>query len=324
MSWFKKLSQEKYVNPSDMKISESSHIGCKAMAYNSSVEVNNTTTSADFLSKSISSLSSQLIEVVDPENFFHDPEHVRNYKEEEKFLQIMSEWEIIDHPGLIEGAPSGNFFSADFEDELIHLKIHEHCSSVRKDKDSHTSCELPQMNYEKKKHRRSLCEILFRESIKTGIVIPPKEISHEHSATMLCPKLSNDNKKDNVIDRRCLKTEAFTRSVVGGIEKCPEKKFTNELAPISNLSSLSNISNCDNYDIKHFFRLDDYGNILLNMNHIKEFKGYGFTITQNHRLYLKYLHSGCVINETYSKRRGLLELLKCLLRLVWYLLAGKN
>ncbi|XP_030381884.1 protein sprint isoform X4 [Scaptodrosophila lebanonensis] len=323
------------------------------------------------MSKSLCSLDERCIERLEPEEFFHDPDHVRHYKEEAVFLSIMAEWEIVEHPS------QENYFSADFEEELLQRHTHTHTSRpTHPDVDLEQDVELSKpLSLSGVRRKRKFYELLFVDNIQTGILLPddnggcmPRSPRTESSAAH-CKKskyassqssglssISMDTSlsnrtcpkqvlKDCRINRKQLKTEALAGSIMGAIGKCPSKDETLATTRASrntnsNLNSNSNCSNlndeddachpaelntCDHYDIKKFFRLDDQGNILLNMSHIEECRGFGFaatTQTQSRRLYRRYRRRCECIDEDYCRERGCCALLQRVLCLFWQLMSG--
>lgn len=277
------------------------------------------------LSKSLCSLNEQLIERLEPEEFFHDPVHVRHYKEEALFLSFMAEWEIIEHP------QQENFFSADFEEELLHIHTQPAAHTLMPD----TSVEQLQLEQKKlarptttRRRKRKLLELIFVENIEMGLVLPQPggELEQERAAQqVLCKKskyasssLSSIGSttttttttatcpqqvlKDCRIDRQQLKTEALAGSIMGAIGKCPNPGQTPPATPTPALPVDLQLrdpchpgerNTCDHYDIKQFFHLDDHGNILLNMAHIVECRAAGLALqAQSRRLYRRY-RRGC-------------------------------
>lgn len=335
------------------------------------------------------------IEIVDPEIFFQDPEHVRNYKEEAIFLKIMSEWEIVENPST----RMDNFFSADFEDEFVNMKTQQQLEQLQQEQLqqqqqqqlSLTETEinnistleaattqsslkhesfaendktlLKKKSNRKRSHKRSLTELFFADKIKDGL-LPPMKMSTSHtSLELITPPSSNPSSpqflkkrrrlkgsssstisqnedlffeesllnpttcsigiiKDCAINRSQLKTEALACSIMGAIGKCPGKDKT----PGSSIKDLIRetgdmchpINSCDHYDIKQFFRLDDNGNILLNMNHVEEIQGFGYPSAENKRLYRRYLGEGYSAEEdAFCVRKCCMEILKRMLTLLW-------
>uniref|UniRef100_A0A0K8TXA7 Uncharacterized protein n=1 Tax=Bactrocera latifrons TaxID=174628 RepID=A0A0K8TXA7_BACLA len=258
MNWFKKLSCEKAVNPHNEKAREQRHKRIKKTPERSN------TNSNDEVIKPSSSLYSRHMEILDPEEFFHDPEHVRNYKEEAEFLELMSEWEIIPNPANIT-----NFFSADFEDELLQQRTQ---SVPAYEKNVITTPEEPEYTsygkrelsaaraLRKRKRKTRFCDMLFKEKIQLGLVPPeheshttnhmkckPKfsEATHKTSRSTITSSLSslqmsfngveetpirnacaNQVIKDCAINRNQLKTEALASSIMGAIGKCPDRDST--------------------------------------------------------------------------------------------------
>lgn len=316
------------------------------------------------------------IEVVDPEIFFQDPDHVRNYKEEELFLKIMSEWEIIENPSAL----MGNYFSADFEEEFLQMKtqqqteinccslssssqdeaaisqtLQQHESNDNGLKSKNISTTSRNISSRKRSYKRSLTELFFADKIEIGLV-PPMMTSSTTSITspkatpissqQCSPNLSKKRRrlkpndilvsqsllnpptcsvgiiKDCAIDRSQLKTEALACSIMGAIGKCPAKDKT----PRSSIKDLIEesgdfchpVNSCDHYDIKQFFRLDDNGNILLNMSHIEEIKGFGYASAENKRLYKSYLGEGYTAEEdSLCTHKCCMEILKRVLNVMW-------
>jgi len=236
------------------------------------------------MSKSLSWLDERCIERQEPEEFFHDPDHVRHYKEEAQFLSIMSEWEIIEHP------PQTNYFSADFEEELLQQRTQLPRSSLEdmsspKIGDKETEPETEAKT--KPKRKRKFLELLFVDNIQTGIALPqnenddhPQRTCSSPTSAVLCKKSrksssstssmvnpsSSTNKptcpqqvlKDCRIDRKQLKTEALAGSIMGAIGKCPagEDSASNE----PDQCHPGELNTCDHYDIKQFFS-DPYAKV---------------------------------------------------------------
>ncbi|XP_054730491.1 protein sprint isoform X2 [Anastrepha obliqua] len=367
MSWFKKLLSENHANPHRGNQSEERHKRIKKTA-------EHTDSSAPEFdrSKTLSSLEDKRIEVVDPDEFFEDPEVVRCYKEEGEFLELMDEYEIVQNPAHLD-----NYFSADFEDELLNrtqdslvseqIVIAEHVEPMNStfNECTNTNSEKPK----KKREKRRFCEILFTERIQLGLPIHEEEYAANEPQHMKCKRRTMDVQgshmtskstiassitslhltltdidetsimnvcnnqviKDCAIDRNQLKTEALASSIMGAIGKCPDRDSSlrsseaDLIARTGDRCHPSSWNNCDHYDIKKFFRLDDYGNILLNINHVAEVKGYGFTIAQNKRLYKRYRKLCHAIDDRYNekkKRSGCFKMLKRLLSWLWNLICG--
>ncbi|XP_041447851.1 protein sprint isoform X2 [Drosophila obscura] len=292
------------------------------------------------MSKSLSSLDEQRIERLEPEEFFHDPDHVRHYKEEAMFLSIMAEWEIIEHP------PQGNYFSADFEEELLLQRTQPQPQSPSQP-DLMTS--LPDLDttamkekQPKGRRKRKFLELLFVDNIQTGIALPIQGMGQElpSPSSVLCKKskytTSSTNNtatcpqqvlKDCRINRTQLKTEALAGSIMGAIGKCPNPTAEGSVASTQQIHTDSchpgELNTCDHYDIKQFFHLDERGNILLNMTHIVEFRAWGLALQgQSRRLYRRYRRGCECADEDYCRKRGCCYLLRRLLRLLCELIVG--
>lgn len=285
------------------------------------------------MSKSLCSLNEQRIERLEPEEFFHDPVHVRHYKEEAKFLSFMADWEIVDHP------QHENYFSADFEEELLQQRTqtltHRHTHSLEEDKLASCSSEASQPMQPSRRKRKFL-ELLFVDNIRTGIALPSDGsgvAQQQQQLTVLCKKskyassslssigsISTNGTtatatttttsttttttttatcpqqvlKDCRINRKQLKTEALAGSIMGAIGKCPNP----ELKPIGgtvcpDVCHPGDRNTCDHYDIKQFFHLDDQGNILLNMAHIVESRALGLALQAQSRRLYRRYRRGC-------------------------------
>ncbi|XP_017002255.2 protein sprint isoform X6 [Drosophila takahashii] len=306
------------------------------------------------MSKSLSWLDERSIERQEPEEFFHDPDHVRHYKEEAQFLSIMSEWEIIEHP------PVSNYFSADFEEELLQQRTQLPRSSLEDIKDMDKDINEPETKAkkEKPKRKRKFLELLFVDNIQTGIALPQSDEPQPSSPTaVLCKKSRKSSSsassivattslttnssttcpqqvlKDCRINRKQLKTEALAGSIMGAIGKCPagqeedEKEVaSSETAADQDQCHPGELNTCDHYDIKQFFHLDEQGNILLSMAHIVECQALGLCLqSQSRRLYRRY-RRGCECadeeEDVCRRNRGCCRILRKLLRLLCELLAG--
>lgn len=302
------------------------------------------------MSKSLSWLDERCIERQEPEEFFHDPDHVRHYKEEAQFLSIMSEWEIIEHP------PQSNYFSADFEEELLQQRTqlpissledinHRDTTDMVKDKESKAEAKS------KPKRKRKFLELLFVDNIQTGIALPQDENESPQRApssptAVLCKKSRKSNStnsiavpstivatcpqqvlKDCRINRKQLKTEALASSIMGAIGKCPagEDSMPGPLINEPDQCHPGEQNTCDHYDIKQFFHLDEQGNILLNMAHIVECQALGLCLqSQSRRLYRRYRRGCECADEDFCQSRGCCRILRRLLRLLCELIAGKG
>ncbi|XP_065366337.1 protein sprint isoform X5 [Calliphora vicina] len=360
MNWFKKSLPANHENPHRQqkhkrvkKTSPSNLSKSQSLPLPNSNDCNSQTT------KVLTVASCHNIEIVDPEIFFQDPDHVRNYKEEAVFLQIMSEWEIVENPSRM----MDNFFSADFDDELLQMKAQQQQAEASTSNEPaitqtvlHESCDDNEMKKSSKKSRkrsykRSLTEIFFADKIEVGL-LPPMKTSSSSSSLYITPTSSHPCSpnlqkkrrrlreellqetlidpstytigiiKDCAIDRSQLKTEALASSIMGAIGKCPARDKT----PGSSIKDLIKetgdychpINSCDHYDIKQFFRLDDNGNILLNISHIEEIKGFGFASAEDKRLYKRYVGEGFTAEEdTFCVRKCCMEILKRMLTLMW-------
>lgn len=300
------------------------------------------------LSKSLSSLDERRIERLEPEEFFHDPDHVRHYKEEAQFLSIMSEWEIIEHP------PQSNYFSADFEEELLQQRTQLPIDSLEDMAGKEREKEDPRpvgKSKPKERRKRKFLELLFVDNIQTGIALPPetgtltpppsptaavvckksrKSATSIHSAPAVPLTCPQQVLKDCRINRKQLKTEALAGSIMGAIGKCPAGEDYHSIALANGSSELDQChpgeqNTCDHYDIKQFFHLDEQGNILLNMAHIVECRARGLCLqAQSRRLYRRYRRGCECADEDYCRRRGCCYVLRRLLRLLCQLLAGKD
>ncbi|XP_016951774.1 protein sprint isoform X10 [Drosophila biarmipes] len=295
------------------------------------------------MSKSLSWLDERCIERQEPEEFFHDPDHVRHYKEEAQFLSIMSEWEIIEHP------PQSNYFSADFEEELLQQRTQLPRSSLEdisssKAADKETEPETKAKT--KPKRKRKFLELLFVDNIQTGIALPQSEngespqrtASSSPTSAVLCKKSRKSSGssssmaanpatcpqqvlKDCRIDRKQLKTEALAGSIMGAIGKCPAGEDSASSGP--DQCHPGELNTCDHYDIKQFFHLDEQGNILLSMAHIVECQALGLCLqSQSRRLYRRYRRGCECADEDYCRNRGCCRILRRLLRLLCELIAG--
>ncbi|XP_017035279.1 protein sprint isoform X5 [Drosophila kikkawai] len=310
------------------------------------------------MSKSLSSLDEQRIERLEPEEFFHDPDHVRHYREEAQFLSIMSEWEIIEHP------PQTNYFSADFEEELLQQRTQLPTTVLQEDPDESVKEQL-QEEYEpeektkiqlraKPQRKRKFLELLFVDNIQTGLVLPSERAPSSPNSAVLCKKsrksavsssLSSLGStctapaavggaaatcpqqviKDCRIDRKQLKTEALAGSIMGAIGKCPAGEESLSLLASTEPDKChpGELNTCDHYDIKQFFHLDEQGNILLNMTHIVECQALGLCLqAQSRRLYRRYRRGCECADEDFCRSRGCCYALRRLLRLLCELLAG--
>lgn len=360
MNWFKKLSYARSAKPHNKKEREQRHKRIKKTSEQGNSDDN------DEISTPRSSLYSRHMELLDPEEFFHDPEHVRNYKEEAEFLDLMSEWELVANP-----ASMTNFFSADFEDELLQHKTQEERTCEKTvitspEEPESTSCEKPKVSetsaLRKRKSKIRFYNILFKEKIQLGL-IPPEHKSHatnqmkykqetsaaahktSHSTitssltslhmsyngveeTPIQNACANQVIKDCAINRNQLKTEALASSIMGAIGKCPDRDSSprsSEADLITNSGDLCHPTsriNHDHYDIKQFFRLDDYGNILLNTNHIIETSGFGLTVTKHKRLYKRY-RKLCKPLDEIKERIGCFEVLKRFFLWLWCAICGE-
>lgn len=359
MKWFKKslpANHESHHNPKYHQQQQQQHKRIKKTNLhlkksNSLPATSCSTVNLDVkIQRSLSLLACHNIEIIDPDIFFQDPEHVRNYKEEEIFLKIMSEWEIVEHPS----ASVANYFSADFEEEFLQMKTqqteavetaaNDECPNELTDKGCTTK------SARKRTYKRSLTELFFADKIEIGLFPPMKSTSSSTtSSNCSSPSFSKKRRrlktsatrvedddcttqypstcskrifKDCAIDRSQLKTEALACSIMGAIGKCPAKDKTprtsiNDLI-IQTGDSCHPVNICDHYDIKQFFRLDDNGNILLNTNHVKETKGIGLAARENTKVYKRFLKKGCTAEE-HSFCDGIccMEILKRLLTLLW-------
>ncbi|XP_026848329.1 protein sprint isoform X4 [Drosophila persimilis] len=305
------------------------------------------------MSKSLSSLDEQRIERLEPEEFFHDPDHVRHYKEEAMFLSIMAEWEIIEHP------PQGNYFSADFEEELLQQRTQPQSQSQSDLPGSGLDSIEIKEKPAKRRRKRKFLELLFVDNIQTGIALPSQGMGQEQASpsSVLCKKskyassslsLSSSGSlaphgpatttatcpqqvlKDCRINRTQLKTEALAGSIMGAIGKCPNPTAeppavtsTQELHRDTDSCHPGELNTCDHYDIKQFFHLDERGNILLNITHIVEFRAWGLALQgQSRRLYRRYRRGCECADEDYCRKRGCCYLLRRLLRLLCELIVG--
>ncbi|XP_017145559.1 protein sprint isoform X5 [Drosophila miranda] len=309
------------------------------------------------MSKSLSSLDEQRIERLEPEEFFHDPDHVRHYKEEAMFLSIMAEWEIIEHP------PQGNYFSADFEEELLQQRTQPQPQSQSQSQSDLPGSGLDSIEIKekpaKRRRKRKFLELLFVDNIQTGIALPSQGMGQEQASpsSVLCKKskyassslsLSSSGSlaphgpaattatcpqqvlKDCRINRTQLKTEALAGSIMGAIGKCPNPTAkpptvtsTQEINRDTDSCHPGELNTCDHYDIKQFFHLDERGNILLNITHIVEFRAWGLALQgQSRRLYRRYRRGCECADEDYCRKRGCCYLLRRLLRLLCELIVG--
>lgn len=347
MSWFKRSSRASSVN----------HPQVATPAPPASA----TTTPAAIhdLSKSLCSLNEQLIERLEPEEFFHDPVHVRHYKEEALFLSFMADWEIVEHP------PQENFFTADFEEELLHTHTQHNPHTSHTHSQLELELELEQKKLAKPRRKRKLLELIFVENIEMGLVLPlgleqqlqaeqqeaaQRQQREQQQQQVLCKKSKYASSslssiasttittttatcpqqviKDCRIDRQQLKTEALAGSIMGAIGKCPNASTDEEdLRQDENADPChpGERNTCDHYDIKQFFRLDDYGNILLNMTHIVECRAAGLALqAQSRRLYRRYRRNCECADEQHCPTHGCCAPLISLLQLIQRLVSGKR
>ncbi|XP_015034076.2 uncharacterized protein LOC6641409 isoform X6 [Drosophila willistoni] len=278
MSWFKKSSHAHHVN---RRPSPSSPPATPPTHASSLLSIND---DSNISRKSLNSLSEESIERLDPEEFFHDPEHVRHYKEEAKFLSIMSEWEIIEHP------PQENYFSADFEEELLHQRTAINCPVIEMPL---AVTQLTDLKL-KPRRKRKFLDLFLMDNIQTGIALP---MSHYHqqqheqqqqlqqlqlqstitmgngngSPTMGHHALSKKSKytssslssissssngggggstcpqqviKDCRINRKQLKTEALANSIMGAIGKCPSREDGSGSCSGEGITTMSIVDSC--------------------------------------------------------------------------------
>lgn len=359
MSWFKRSSHASSVNHPQ--------VATPAPAPACAAPPTVPTPPTHDLSKSLCSLNEQLIERLEPEEFFHDPVHVRHYKEEALFLSFMADWEIVEHP------QQENFFTADFEEELLHTHTqhnphtsHTHNGTTTLTTLTHSQLEL-ELQLEQKKlakpqRKRKLLELIFVENIEMGLMLPlgleqqlqaeqeeaaaaaqrqqqreqqvlckkskyaSSSLSSIASITATCPQQVI---KDCRIDRQQLKTEALAGSIMGAIGKCPNTSTDEEdVRQDENLDPChpGERNTCDHYDIKQFFHLDDYGNILLNMTHIVECRAAGLALqAQSRRLYRRYRRNCECADEQHcpTHGHGCCAPLISLLQLIHRLVSGK-
>ncbi|XP_032593965.1 protein sprint isoform X2 [Drosophila grimshawi] len=209
------------------------------------------------MSKSLSSLDEERIERLEPEEFFHDPIHVRHYKEEAKFLSFMAEWEIVDYP------LQDNYFSADFEEELLQQRTtqHNHNATLNHLEQEANRKIIDAPSPTTGRRKRKLLELLFVDSIETGIALSSPLANsqqqqqqqlqqQQQQQQLLCKKSKYASSslgsistiatsttttttttttvtcpqqvlKDCRINRKQLKTEALAGSIMGAIGKCP-------------------------------------------------------------------------------------------------------
>lgn len=343
MSWFKRSSRASSVNHPQVATPAAPP----------------TPTAIHDLSKSLCSLNEQLIERLEPEEFFHDPVHVRHYKEEALFLSFMADWEIVEHP------QQENFFTADFEEELLHTHTqHNPHTSTHTHSQLELELELEQKKLAKPPRKRKLLELIFVENIEMGLVLPlglEQQLQAEQEAAqrqqraqqqqqVLCKKSKYASSslssiasttittttatcpqqviKDCRIDRQQLKTEALAGSIMGAIGKCPNASTDEEdNRQDENVDPChpGERNTCDHYDIKQFFRLDDYGNILLNMTHIVECRAAGLALqAQSRRLYRRYRRNCECADEQHCPTHGCCAPLISLLQLIQRLVSGKK
>ncbi|XP_017074533.1 protein sprint isoform X3 [Drosophila eugracilis] len=295
------------------------------------------------MSKSLSWLDERCIERQEPEEFFHDPDHVRHYKEEAQFLSIMSEWEIIEHP------PQSNYFSADFEEELLQQRTQLPISSLEEISSKNNDENEPEAKAKTKpKRKRKFLELLFVDNIQTGIALPQNADDNQQRessspSAVLCKKSRKSSSsassittpsittcpqqvlKDCRINRKQLKTEALAGSIMGAIGKCPagEDSMPNVASNEPDQCHPGELNTCDHYDIKQFFHLDEQGNILLNMAHIVECQALGLCLqSESRRLYRRYRRGCECADEDFCRSRGCCRILRRLLRLLCELIAG--
>ncbi|KAM8718463.1 hypothetical protein ACLKA7_001640 [Drosophila subpalustris] len=342
MSWFKKSSRANPVNPPQTPLG---------------VANNNCTDLNIDLSKSLCSLDEQRIERLEPEEFFHDPVHVRHYKEEALFLNFMAEWEIVEHP------QQENYFSGDFEEELLQQRTqqqHQQQQHARNNQTpviNTTDMDKKLKKSPSKRRKRKFLELLFVDNIQTGIVLPIV-IEQQQAVTndVLCKKSKYASSslsslgsttttttvvttttatcpqqvlKDCRINRKQLKTEALAGSIMGAIGKCPNPQSSSPSHSLDSNSGQdvchpSDRNTCDHYDIKQFFHLDDHGNILLNMAHIVECQAMGISLqAQSQRLYRSYRRNcECADEMRHCQNQGCCAPFICLYRLLYRLLFG--
>ncbi|XP_020805791.1 protein sprint isoform X4 [Drosophila serrata] len=187
------------------------------------------------MSKSLSSLDEERIERLEPEEFFHDPDHVRHYREEAQFLSIMSEWEIIEHP------LQSNYFSADFEEELLQQRTQ--LPAARLDEHDHNAAaddealkEQLQEEYEpeektktqpraKPQRKRKFLELLFVDNIQTGIALPSERAPPSPTSTVLCKKSRKSAVSSSLssIGSTCTRSLLTSSPIPAPASTCPQQ-----------------------------------------------------------------------------------------------------
>lgn len=129
--------------------------------------------------------------------------------------------------------------------------------------------------------------------------------------------------------RKNSKADAFSRSIMGAISKCHDCDNSNNSDNDDIISSTTRIFDnnqyqyCDPFDIQEYFKIDDHGNILIDISHIIEEKGHGFLMRRTKKLY-RSVKCGIAINESYTVKKCLYEKLQEFLHFLKEIIFGKN
>lgn len=287
-------------------------------------------------------------ELVDPEEFFEDPYHVQMYRDEREFLDMISEWVIIEDPNRYKS--DENFFSADFEAEFINVKRTTSKASVieedqfriyeKSDPEHKNNNTISESNLTITSCISNTCDddgaetdgdykFFWGHWIKTGCIVNPF-VAVEGNSSKIAGHCGRSSKaRANRKKRRRNKSEALQHSIMSAIKDPVSPVVTNS----NNCSSSGNHSKdgCEHdqrqddddhaesddeeIDVEVLFGLDDNGNIILDINHIEEEKGYGFLMCRTKKLY-RSIKKGEEVGENSLVGKRILgflkELTKCL------------
>lgn len=263
--------------------------------------LNNNCLKADLLceqAKKLENLISTERVFVDPDDFFEDPNEVSLYREE---ISILSEWIVID---LIVTTTTTTPKTKLLPTKSSHENLHKSFGSFEFlnrppsiislnsfDEDDFGlfySCrgtyDIPEADY---------CSPLKYDRIENGKKISKKSnlpisldinsnitsgtsTTASSNSTTSTPSKTTFSKGRKLFHKTNSETDAIARSLMGPLLKendfCPlfNSSFTQQESKHSHERKLKNFS------IQKYFGLNDDGDIIIHLNHINEYEGFGF------------------------------------------------
>lgn len=219
-----------------------------------------------------SRLQQQQQQLVDPDDFFEDPDEVRLYCAEKKWL---AEWCIVDATFHIG-------HGSDEEDDDPHGLYATTAFGGHPETDTDTDHKPVDVN-----------EDTFVKVQRTPSVISLSSYSEDtfgifYSACQGCWTLPKVPEANYYYSMECdIQSGLAMDPAVSAFEEIMVETFnlnTNEVLASNKTKTVGPVSK-DSREIARMFCLSDYGSICLNMDHISEERGYGFLMRRSKRLY---------------------------------------